>query len=73
MLRKAFEDILPEEIVWRKKEQFDEGSGTVDLLTETLKDVMNEQQAQQYQKRASRYKIKISRRVLLSPNIHEGF
>ncbi|CCQ61670.1 hypothetical protein CWATWH0401_1393 [Crocosphaera watsonii WH 0401] len=43
------------------------------MLTETLKDVMNEQQAQQYQKRASRYKIKISRRVLLSPNIHEGF
>ena len=50
ILRKAFEDILPEEIVWRKKEQFDEGSGTVDLLAETLKDVMNEQQAQQYQK-----------------------
>ena len=45
--------MLPEEIVWRKKEQFDEGSGTVDLLTETLKDVMNEQQAKQYQKEHS--------------------
>ena len=45
--------MLPEEMVWRKKEQFDEGSGTVDLLTESLKDVMNEQQAKQYQKEHS--------------------
>ena len=33
ILRKAFEDLLPREIAWRTKEQFDEGSGTVDVLT----------------------------------------
>ncbi len=32
ILRKACEDLLPPEIVWRDKEQFDEGSGTVDLV-----------------------------------------
>jgi asparagine synthase (glutamine-hydrolysing) len=32
ILRKACEDLLPSEIVWRDKEQFDEGSGTIDLL-----------------------------------------
>lgn len=32
ILRKAFEDLLPAEIVWRTKEQFDEGSGTTDVL-----------------------------------------
>ncbi len=32
VLRKACEDLLPEEITWRVKAQFDEGSGTVDLL-----------------------------------------
>jgi len=32
ILRKACEDLLPPEIVWRDKAQFDEGSGTVDLL-----------------------------------------
>ena len=53
ILRKAFENILPDEIVWRRKEQFDEGSGTVDLLTETLKDVMNEKQANDYQRQHS--------------------
>jgi asparagine synthase (glutamine-hydrolysing) len=32
ILRKACEDLLPPEIIWRDKEQFDEGSGTVDLI-----------------------------------------
>ncbi|GMR21579.1 MAG: asparagine synthase B [Gammaproteobacteria bacterium] len=36
ILRKAFEDLLPPEIVWRDKEQFDEGSGMVDLLPAVL-------------------------------------
>ncbi|HAC62292.1 MAG TPA: asparagine synthetase B [Cyanothece sp. UBA12306] len=58
ILRKAFEDMLPDSIVWRKKEQFDEGSGTVDLLTETLKDVMNEEQAQKYQKEHSQIRLR---------------
>jgi len=39
ILRKACEDLLPDEIVWRDKEQFDEGSGTVDLLAESLQSV----------------------------------
>ncbi|MFL5679757.1 MAG: asparagine synthase B [Chloroflexota bacterium] len=36
VLRKATEDLLPAEIAWRRKEQFDEGSGTVDLLAAIL-------------------------------------
>ncbi len=32
ILRKACEDLLPSDIVWRDKEQFDEGSGTVDIV-----------------------------------------
>ncbi len=32
ILRKAFEDLLPHEIVWRNKQQFDQGSGIADLL-----------------------------------------
>jgi asparagine synthase (glutamine-hydrolysing) len=49
ILRKAFEDMLPQEIVWRKKEQFDEGSGTVDMLDELLSHKMTQAQAQEYQ------------------------
>ncbi len=36
VLRTACEDLLPADIVWRTKEQFDEGSGTLDLLDGAL-------------------------------------
>lgn len=36
ILRKACEDLLPPELIWRKKAQFDEGSGTVAALDEAL-------------------------------------
>jgi asparagine synthase (glutamine-hydrolysing) len=49
VLRKAFEDLLPHEIAWRDKEQFDEGSGTVDLLNRTLAEAMSPDEAAEYQ------------------------
>ena len=36
VLRTACADLLPDDIVWRSKEQFDEGTGTVDLLAGAL-------------------------------------
>ncbi|MEO3388480.1 asparagine synthase (glutamine-hydrolyzing) [Mesorhizobium sp. CAU 1741] len=36
ILRKACEDLLPHDLVWRKKAQFDEGSGTVEALGKAL-------------------------------------
>jgi asparagine synthase (glutamine-hydrolysing) len=48
ILRKAFEDLLPKEIIWRDKEQFDEGSGSIDLLSEALKSVISEDEAVSY-------------------------
>jgi asparagine synthase (glutamine-hydrolysing) len=53
ILRKAFEDLLPHEILWRDKEQFDEGSGTVDLVTSALKEAMTDEEAVEYQARHS--------------------
>jgi asparagine synthase (glutamine-hydrolysing) len=49
ILRKACEDLLPPEIVWRDKEQFDEGSGTVDLLSDALQTVTAGLDAPAYQ------------------------
>lgn len=37
ILRKACADLLPGDLVWRKKAQFDEGSGTVDALQQALR------------------------------------
>ncbi len=48
ILRKTFEDLLPEEIIWRKKEQFDEGSGIVNLLSEAIPKIIKPEQAETY-------------------------
>lgn len=48
ILRYAFEDMLPKEILWRRKAQFDEGSGTVDLLKQALSSAMSEADARQH-------------------------
>lgn len=43
ILRKACEDLLPHDLVWRKKAQFDEGSGTVDALDKALAMISGEE------------------------------
>ena len=48
VLRKAFEDLLPPEIIWRDKEQFDEGSGTTEFLADAVRGWMTTQEAEQY-------------------------
>lgn len=48
ILRKACEDLLPHEIVWRDKEQFDEGSGTTDALATIGARFMNSTETQEY-------------------------
>jgi asparagine synthase (glutamine-hydrolysing) len=40
ILRKAVADLLPEDLVWRKKAQFDEGSGTVSALERALAELV---------------------------------
>lgn len=42
ILSNAFEDRLPEEVVWHEKEQFDKGSGTLDLLQPVIDDFARE-------------------------------
>lgn len=42
VLRTACADLLPAEIVWRVKEQFDEGSGIVDLVTASVADLLTD-------------------------------
>ena len=45
VLRKAFEDILPESIAWRQKEQFSDGVGYgwIDTLKQIAKDKVSDE------------------------------
>lgn len=42
ILRRAVDDLLPDEIVWRDKAQFDEGSGSTELLSDLVRDLAAE-------------------------------
>ena len=44
ILRKACADLLPDDLVWRKKAQFDEGSGTVSALDAALQEMTGSSQ-----------------------------
>ncbi len=48
ILRKACEDLLPPEIVWREKQQFDEGSGTSNVLADIGQTFMRPVEAHRY-------------------------
>jgi len=58
ILRKAFEDLLPKEITWRIKEQFDEGSGTVEMLEGVLAGAMGKTEMQNYCRRFSETRLR---------------
>jgi asparagine synthase (glutamine-hydrolysing) len=45
VLRKAFEHLLPEEIVWRRKKQFDEGTGISDAMPALTAEAMSDSEA----------------------------
>lgn len=46
VLRKAFEDMLPEEVAWRQKEQFSDGVGYswIDTLKEVVEEAVSDEQ-----------------------------
>ncbi len=48
VLRKACEDLLPADITWRAKAQFDEGSGAVDLLAHGLEHFLPADEFERY-------------------------
>jgi asparagine synthase (glutamine-hydrolysing) len=44
IFRKAFEDMLPQKIVWRLKQEFSQGSGTADILQQYFKDKISDEE-----------------------------
>lgn len=47
ILRKACEDLLPYDIVWRRKKQFDEGTGIADALPKFIDKVFSDSDAKE--------------------------
>jgi len=73
MLRRACEDLLPAEIVWRDKEQFDEGSGTVDLLAEIIDRWMPAAEAREYLRRHPAVRLRSQEECLYHKLLCEAY
>lgn len=44
IFRKAFEDVIPKEIVWRVKQEFSQGSGSANILQQYFKDKISDEE-----------------------------
>ena len=44
LLREAFEGWLPDELLWREKEQFGDGSGAADVITDVVEDGLSDEE-----------------------------
>jgi len=53
ILRKSFNNMLPEHVLWRKKEEFSEGSGALDILENYANEHITDSEFKQLQKEAS--------------------
>lgn len=73
ILRKAFEDLLPPEIVWRNKEQFDEGSGMIDLLPTILERASAGMDGDAYQARFSADRLRSNEECFYHSLLREQF
>ena len=73
VLRKAGESLLPGEIVWRDKEQFDEGSGAVGLLSETVDGWMSPSEATQYAERHPEARLRSAEECLYHKILCEAY
>ncbi len=73
ILRKACEDLLPTEIVWRDKQQFDEGSGTSDVLGDLGRTFMHPAEASRYAATHSRDDIRSDEESVYHKLLCEGY
>ena len=72
VLRRACEDLLPPDIVWRTKEQFDEGSGTIELLEEALGPLLGDGSVQAY-RRTIQGRFRSAEEVLYHRMLCDGY
>jgi asparagine synthase (glutamine-hydrolysing) len=73
VLRKACEDLLPDEIVWRKKLQFDEGSGTVDIMTSGLEQFLPTEETEAYQAEHADANLRCHEEAVYHKLLHQAY
>jgi len=73
ILRKACEDLLPPEIIWRDKEQFDEGSGTVELIDTIWEHWLSAAEAAAYSRRHLKARLRSAEECAYHKLLSDGY
>lgn len=73
ILRKALQDLLPPDVLWRDKEQFDEGSGLVDHLPQVVERAGSGVDAQAYRGRFANDRLRSKEECLYHLLLRERF
>ena len=64
VLRKAFEKLLPKEIVWRRKQKFSEGAGSVDMLQKYAEETISDKEFEKERKTLARGRIRTKEELM---------
>lgn len=64
ILRRAFEHLLPEDIAWRGKQQFDQGSGAAGALPRVTAGMIGREEAARYAKQHGRARLRSAEECL---------
>jgi asparagine synthase (glutamine-hydrolysing) len=64
MLRKAFEGSLPKEVVWRRKQRFSDGAGSIQALVSIADDMVSDAEFEKERKALPRGRIRTKEELL---------
>ncbi len=64
VLRKAFENLLPKEIVWRRKQKFSEGAGSVNMLEKYAEDTISDKEFEKERKTLPKGRIRTKEELM---------
>lgn len=73
ILRKACEDLLPHEIVWRNKEQFDQGSGASDMLSTAVGSMLTPEETLAYQRQHAECQLRSAEECIYHKILLEAY
>jgi asparagine synthase (glutamine-hydrolysing) len=64
VLRKAFSDVLPDEVVWRRKQRFSDGAGSITALAEVAEGMISDGEFERERRRLPRDRIRTKEELL---------
>jgi asparagine synthase (glutamine-hydrolysing) len=73
LLRRSFEDLLPNKVMKRKKQRFSDGAGSIHALVEISESIITDREFEREQKKLPRNRIRTKEELLYYRSFREHF